>query len=183
MNARLGRVSRRKQPYEWLLREVRPIAEIQQGIVNQMESVRRRMAARVYEEQVESALARVGDAIRLDSVAEAEFADGELVLRVDGASVASAFVNDAQAPFLLAQWQVVALGFEPRGRDDGKRLIDAVREVGVEAPATLLDQIIERQDALSRIGVSIREGEKALHSITCRLFALTTAERRLIDGE
>ena len=180
IDARLGRVSRRKRAYEWLLPDVRPIAEIEQGIVNQMEGVRRKMAARLYEEQVESALARVGDAIRLDSVIEADFADGELILQVDGESVASTFVNDADAPFLLAQWQVAALGFEPRGPGDGKRLIDKVREVGLEAPTTLLGQIIERQEALGRIGISIRDGEEALHNITCRLFALTPEELRLI---
>ncbi len=179
---RLGRLARRKRPYDWLLPDVRAKAAIEADAPPRLRpAARRDHADKLQAEQIEAALARVEAAIRADSVLEARFDDGELMLLIDGAPVARGVYADAeQGAFWLAQWQAVALAFEPGGRGAGKRLLDQLRTVADEADPPLRAQIIERQQALSALGVELAALEAALADITARLFALTPAERRLI---
>lgn len=180
---RLERVSRKPRPHDWLLRDVpspERIAAKRPGTLDARDTkswVDKRAA-----EFLEAALARVDAAIRLDSRLAAELVDGELRLLVDGAPVASAYVEADAAPFLLAQWQLVALTFEPKGKTDGKRLVDALRKVGTDAEPALRDQIIERQGALAALSADIAVLEAQLHDITCRLFGLTADERRRVEA-
>ena len=119
--------------------------------------------------------------IRPDSVLEARFDDGELMLLIDGAAAARGVYADAdQGAFWLAQWQAIALAFEPNGRGAGKRLVEQLRHVADEAPPAVRDQIIERQQALSALGVELARLETELADITARLFGLTTEEKRLV---
>lgn len=181
---RLGRVARRRQPHEWLLPDVEAKREIEAGAPARMArgEVRGWTDAR-YKEQVEAAIARMDDAIRLDSRIEARIEDDELTLVIDGAvACRGIYVSEAEAPFLLAQWQVVALGFEPKGKGDGKRLVDALRHIGTDAPEELRNQIIERQEQLARQTEALRALESDLHEITCRLFNLTREERALVES-
>ena len=89
------------------------------------------------------------------------------------------FADTATGPFWLAQWQAIALGFEPAAKGNARRLVDALRAVADEAPPVVRGQIIDRQEALS--AAELRTLETALHAITCRLFALTPIERRMVE--
>jgi hypothetical protein len=181
---RLGHVSRRRKPYEWLLPEVRSKTEIEQDAPVRMPlGERRAWADSRQKEMIEGAIARLDDTIRLDSSFDAVFEDGELRLLIDGAPVIGGiYANADTGTFLLAQWQVVALGFEPKGKGDGKRLADALRTVGETAADALRSQIIERQEQLSAETQSLRELERQLHESTCRLFDLSPAERQLVES-
>lgn len=181
---RLGHVSRRRKPYEWLLPEVRSKAEIEEDAPGRMPRAERRgWADARQKEMIEGAIARLDDAIRLDSSFDAVFDDGELKLLIDGAPAIAGIYADAETgAFLLAQWQVVALGFEPKGKGDAKRLIEALRMVGDNAADALRMQIIERQQRLSAESRSLRELERELHEITCRLFNLNSSERQLVEA-
>ncbi|WP_375427034.1 type IIL restriction-modification enzyme MmeI [uncultured Sphingomonas sp.] len=184
LSERLSTLSRRKRPHEWLLPEVRSKREIEADAPSRMTAeARRRHADKLQAEQVEAAVARVDEALRVDSRLDARFEDGELMLLIDGAPAARGIYADAdQGAFWLAQWLATALAFEPNGRDNGRRLIDALRAVADEAPPSVRAQVIERQEALSALAATLRAGEAALHEITCRLFALTPAERRLVEA-
>ncbi len=180
---RLARVSRQSRPHAWLLPDVHDrdrIAAKRPAAVDARE--KESWVDQREREQVEEALARVDNAIRLDSRVEAGLVDGELRLSVDGAVVASAYVDAAAAPFLLAQWQLAALAFEPRGKSDGRRLVDALRKVGTRAEPELRDQIIERQATLAELTATLNALEADLHELTCRLFGLTAEERRRVEA-
>lgn len=181
---RLGLVSRRPRPHEWLLpNEVKPKARLE--IVDAWVPVneRRAAASTLYKELVDAALARLDDAIRLDSTMDAEFVDGELRFLIDGApAIRGIYVDDLAGEFILAQWQVIALGFEPTGKGDAKRLTDLLRTVGAEAETEVRNQIIERQRQLAELGATLRDFERKLHAVTCRLYDLTPAERQLVEG-
>jgi hypothetical protein len=180
---RLGTVSRRRQPYEWLFTEVQSKTEI---LRTAPRLDRREQLAWVdarYETQIEAEIARLDSLIRLDSTFEATFADGELRLLIDDIPALRGIYLDADTgAFLLAQWQVVALAFEPNGNGNGKRLSDQLRMVGFEAPDALRNQIIERQQELAALSADLRELETELHEMTCRLFDLSPAERALVEG-
>ncbi len=180
---RLNRVARRNHPVDWLLPDVHSPERIAVGRPATLDPrdtkswVDKRQQA-----QLESALARLDDAIRLDSQLKAELVDGELRLLVDGATVASAYVEADTAPFLLAQWQLAALEFEPKRKNDGKRLVAALRKLGTDADPALRDQIIERQGTLAALSAELARLEVELHEVTCRLFGLTAEERRRVEA-
>jgi hypothetical protein len=184
LSERLDSLARRRKPLEWLLPDVRSKQHIEESLINKLPgpAARRDQADKLQVEQVEAALARVEDMIRLDSSFEARLRDGELMLLIDGAPAAfGVYADEEQGAFWLAQWQVVAMGFEPNGGPNAKRLIDQLRTVADEAPLALRTQIIERQQALSRLAADLKQLEQDLHEITCRLFGLTPAERRMVE--
>lgn len=180
---RLDRVARGNKPYEWLLPDVQSperIAAARPATLDARDTkawVDKRQA-----EELEAALARVDDAVRLDSRLDAELTDGELRLLVDGAPVARAYVEVDAARFLLAQWQLVALAFEPKGNNDSKRLVAALRKVGTDAEPAVREQIIERQETLATLIAELRRLEAALHARTCAMFGLTAEERRWVEA-
>lgn len=182
LSDRLGRLARRKRPHEWLLPDVQAKSAIEaEASARMLPAARREWADGLQAEQIEAAIARVDDMLRLDSTIEARFEDGELTLAIDGAEAARVYADDIVGPFWLAQWQAIALGYEPNGKGNGKRLIDLLRAVADEAPAVVRGQIIERQQALSTLAIELRALEASLHEITCRLFELTPEERRMVE--
>lgn len=181
---RLTTLSRTRRPYEWLLPEVHTKQRIEAEARNLPGPLARRAYAdKLQAEQIEAGLARVDSMIRLDSAFEARFADGELSLLIDGAPSARGVYADAdQGAFWLAQWQAIALGFEPKGKGDALRLINLLRAAAEKAPPTLREQIMDRQRSLSTLAAELRNLEAQLHDMTCRLFALTPEERRLVEA-
>jgi hypothetical protein len=179
---RLGAVARRRQPHEWLFTEVQSKVEI---LRDAPRLDRRDQLAWVdarYEEQIETALARIDSLIRLDSTFEAAFEDGELRFLIDEIpAIRGIYLNEDRGKFLAAQWQVIALAFEPDSNGNAKRLTDQLRNIGFEAPDALRAQIIDRQAELVQLSATLRTLEADLHEITCQLFALTPEERALVE--
>lgn len=184
LSDRTGRLGQRNKPHEWLLPAVRPIAEL--DAVHRPRMVvedRRALARRLYKEDVEAALAKVDDLIRLDSTMEAIFEDGELRFLVDDAVAAGGvYLDEPTGALVLAQWQNVALTFEPTGKGDAKRLVDRLRKVATDAPPELSRQIIERQQQLSELTTELKLLESQLHAMTCELYRLSPEERRLVES-
>lgn len=129
----------------------------------------------------EAALAQLDAAIRADSLFDVTLADGKLSLAVDEREAARLFVGDEEGPLIAAQWRAVALGFEPRGKGDGKRLADQLRRVAREAEPAVRDQILDIASELATLDAVLRDDEGDLHELTCRVFKLSEAERRLVE--
>ena len=182
---RLRRVARRKRPLEWLLPGVRSKAVIEEGAPRRLPRLDRRTWADArQQEEVEAAFARLDELVRLDSAIEPVFEDGELKLHIDGARALGGIYLDADTgPFALAQWQAAALSFEPTGKGDAKRLVEALRHVGLDAEPALRDQVIERQAELTALTTELRAHEANLHEETCTLFALSPLEQAMIEAK
>lgn len=75
----------------------------------------------------------------------------------------------------------VALDFQPKGKNDAKRLIARLRRVATSADPAIVEQIIAIGEELATLGRVIRDDEARLHELTCAMFNLTPEERRLID--
>ena len=183
LDQRLSGLARRPKPHDWLLPDVESKQQLEHnlpGIAGA--SANRADADRVQLEQIEAALARIDHLIRGDSSIEAQFADGELLMLIDGATAARGiYADDEQGAFWLAQWQAVALAFEPNGSGNAKRLIDQLRNMADEAAPAVRAQIIERQASLATLAMELRALEARLHELTCDLYGLDAAERRLVE--
>lgn len=182
LDIRLARTPRAKQPLEWLLPDVRSIAALENETPKSVRPPDRKKWAddqRAGDE--ESAFARIGGMIRIDSNYDAEIIRGELRFLIDGATVATAIVSPAQEALLLAQWQSVALTFEAGSKDGGKKLIERLRNVARTADPDTADQIVSLSAALGTQTRQLRDDERKLHELTCRLFDLTPEERALVE--
>ena len=129
----------------------------------------------------ESAFARIDGLIHLDSLADVLAERGKLSFRIDEQEVARTFLDEHVLFLVEAQWRADAVDFSPSGKGDAKRLVERLRKVVTEANPELRKQIMEIGSDLARLSDVIRDDEKQLHEMTCFLFNLTEAERKLVE--
>ena len=179
---RLEVTARANWPLERLLPGVRSVAAIEVGAPAAIAAGdRKRWVDDQRQADEEAALARLDALLGPDAALEVTLADGKLSLLIDDQEAARAFVEE-EGPLVAAQWRAVALGFEPRGRKDGERLVKLLRRVAVAAEPAVLRQILDLAQELGELDGDLRADEAALHEMTCRLFALTPEERRLVEA-
>lgn len=183
LEERLAAAARRRWPLERLLPDVRSIAAIEDDVPRSVPpSDRKPWIDDQRKADEEAALARIDALIRTDSVFDVLLADGRLSFRIDEQQAARVFVAADDAALVAAQWRSVALDFQPRGRDDAKRLLDRLRHIATDADPAVADQIVAIGDELATLGRVIADDEAQLHEMTCRLFGLTVEERRLVEA-
>ena len=183
LDERLGSTARVTWPLERLLPGVRSIAAIENDIPNSVpRTEHKKWIDDQREADEESALAEIDGNVRASSLAEVRLVAGKLMLLIDDAEVARAFVEDKEAALIEAQWRCVALDFQPTGKADAKRLIDRLRRVAVTADPAVEQQIIAIGQQLADLTDVLRDDEQDLHELTCLMFNLSDDERRLVEG-
>lgn len=180
---RLESTTRTTLPLEQLLRDIRPISEIEEQLPKSVPaSERKEKADDERKAQEEAALARLDGLIQLDSEMTVTLVKGKLSFLIDEQEAAKLFVEPAEAELIEAQWRCIALDFTPNGKGDGKRLIDRLRKVAKTAEAAVAKQIISIGKDLATLSDVLRDDESQLHELTCKLFNLTPEERALVDA-
>lgn len=183
LQERLAAAAKSTWPLERIVAGVRAISEIEEQAPKTLKpSERKSWVDEQRKDDEESALARIDGMIRLDSVADVVVERGKITFRIDEWEVARAFLDEDQMLLVEAQWRAVAVDFTPSGKGDAKRLIDKVRKVVTDAEPALRQQIIEVGGELAKLSEEIRDYEKDLHEMTCHLFGLSDAERRLVES-
>lgn len=183
LEERLATTARQNWPLEKLLPDVRGVPAIELTLPKSLPAAdRKRWVDDQRKSDEESALARIQAMIRLDSDFGVEWSDGRLSFLVDDQPAARVFLPDEESALVSAQWRCVALDFQPRGRDDAKRLIDRLRRIATTADPAVTEQIIAIGDKLAALGEVLRDDEAELHELTCTMFALTPDERALVDS-
>ena len=143
LEERLAATARLRLPLERLLDEVRAIAAIEASLPASVPpSDRKRWIDEQRSADEEAALARIDALFRLDSTLDVVLVEGKLSFRIDERPAARLFVSDGEAALVAAQWRSVALDFQPRGKDDAKRLIERLRRIATDAEPALAAQII-----------------------------------------
>lgn len=182
LDERLAATARVKWPLERLLGDVRSITAIELASPASVKpSDRKHWVDEQRKADEEAALARIDGMIQLDSEASVMLAGGKLAFLIDGQEAARVFVSDAESALVEAQWRAVALDFQPGGKGDAKRLVDRLRHVATSADPALAEQIIATGAKLAQLGDVLRDDEAQLHELTCILFNLTAAERRIVE--
>lgn len=190
---RLARLTLVKHPLEWLLPGIRSAAAIEgefQTIKTGLKAVaktreeKRNLKTRIVAAQkldTDFAYADLGNRLSSSNALDVVAERGSVRFVADGATVAQAFVSDAEAPLVVAQWQSVSLTFAPSVRDAPKKLIEALRSVAVTGEKVVVDQIVELAEKLDVLTRRIREHERDLHQQTSLLFGLSAQERLMVE--
>lgn len=182
LEERLASVARRDWPLDRILPGVRPFAAIEEAMPKSVKPRDRKQWAddeRAADE--EAALARIDGLIRPDSDFSVVLENGKLAFRIDEQEAVRVFVGDAEGPLVEAQWRAVAIALTPAGKDDAARLIGRLRRVATEADPAVTEQIVAIGRRLADRDAVLRDDERQLHEMTCRLFKLTPDERRLVE--
>lgn len=178
---RLAAAARRTIPLEELLLEVRAIAAIEAEAPRSLPRADlKKWADERRQEEEEAALARIDALLSPESVLEVTLERGKLALVIDEVEAVRLFVAPEQEELIAAQWRAFALAFTPKGKNDGKRLVDGLRKVVVEAPAALREQILAIGQQLVDLGAVIADDERQLHELTATLFGLTPEEEAMV---
>ena len=178
---RLGSASRRNIPLEDLLPEVRAVAAIAEAAPQSLPPAElKKWTDERRQEDEEAALARLDAMLGPESVIAVTLERGKLALAIDEVEAVRLFVAPEQEDLIAAQWRAFALAFAPTGKNDGKRLIDGLRKVVVEAPPALRDQILAIGAELVTLGAVIADDERQLHELTATLFGLTPEEEAMV---
>lgn len=178
---RLGSAARRSIPLEELLPEVRAVAAISETAPKSLPRAElKRWADERRQEEEEAAISRLDALLAPGSLLEVTLERGKLALLIDEVEAVRLFVAPEQEELVAAQWRAFALAFAPSGKQDGKRLVDGLRKVVVEAPDALREQILNIGRELVELGRLIADDERQLHELTATLFGLTPAEEALV---
>jgi hypothetical protein len=182
MEERLAATSRTPLPLERLLIDVRPIPEIEAETPKSVPAPRRK--AWVDEQRradEEASLAQIDAVVHPASEADVRIGGGKLSFLVDDQEVARLFVSSDEEALAEAQWRAAAVAFDPTGKDNAKRLVERLRRIALTADRAVTEQIIAIGKELARVSDVLREDEEQLHELTCYLFNLSEAERRLVE--
>jgi hypothetical protein len=182
LNDRLAATARVNCPLEKILSNVRSIVEIEAEVPKSVPQagVKKWVDERRKEDE-EAALAEMDGAIQLHSEGTVAIHEGKLSFLIDEQEIARAFVSNAEAPLIEAQWRAIAIDFQPTGKNDAKRLIERLRMIATSAEAALTEQIIAIGKDLADLSDVLRDDEAQLHEMTCYLFRLTDEERKLVE--
>lgn len=113
----------------------------------------------------------------------ADLRHGELCFMIDGIPVVSGiFPPPEQAPFILAQWRVLAGRLEVTTRLTGKKLADELRKVSMSADIHIMADVIDLEDQISNIETEIALLEDRVNRTLYRLHDLTPDEVAMIEG-
>ena len=181
---RLAAIRIRRRPSSWLFPDLPTLDELVVRAPRHAVGIERRDWAR--ERMARELMIRyvtVEEHLSPGVELSAELYRGELRFLIDGIPViAGIFLPPKMAPFVLAQWQVLAGRLEVTGKLTGKKLADELRSVSVSADPHLMAETIEREQAISAIDAEIARLEVRVNETIYRLYNLTPDEIAIIEA-
>ena len=186
LRRRLDGVDRRKRPVSFVFPSM---AEAKDRKADAPKGANaRKWAKQQFDEEVAAATATIDDELHPDAELRAVFADGELRLTADGASLIDRiFLSDAEGPFIAAQWNAALDRFDPGAEPRGKKtlgtvLVDTLCNLITGENEALREQVIERQATVERLDGEIAQAEADMNDRLATLYKLTPTERAMVEG-
>lgn len=183
--SRLGAVRIRPRPVEWLFPGLPDMDDLTDQAPKRLIGTERRAWAKDrLAREIEARQTVLGEHLKPDVPLSAELVRGELRFLIDGIpAVTGIFPPPAEAPFLLAQWSVMASRTDVTDKTTGKRLSDMLRNVSSVAETHIMAEVIRLQNSIAADEAEIRILEDRINQTIYRLHNLTSDEIALIGGE
>jgi hypothetical protein len=182
---RLGAVRIRPRPVEWLFPGLPNMDDLIDQAPKRLIGAERRTWARDrLAREIDARHTVLGEHLKPGVPLSAELVRGELRFLIDGIpAITGIFPPPAEAPFLLAQWLVLASRTEMTEKTTGKKLSDMLRRVSSSAETHLMAEVIRLQNSIAADEAEIRKLEDRINQTIYRLHNLTRDEIALIGGE
>ena len=182
---RLGAVRIRPRPVEWLFPGLPNMDDLIDQAPKRLIGAERRTWARDrLAREIDARHTVLGEHLKPCVPLSAELVRGVLRFLIDGIpAITGIFPPPAEAPFLLAQWLVLASRTEMTEKTTGKKLSDMLRRASSSAETHLMAEVIRLQNSIAADEAEIRKLEDRINQTIYRLHNLTRDEIALIGGE
>jgi hypothetical protein len=178
---RMGSVRIRPRPDDWLLTDLDDLKDAAPKHV--IGTDRRRWAKERLARELEARHAALEDHLKPGVRLSAEQERGELRFLIDGIpAISGIFPPPEQAPFILAQWKVLASRTDVTTHMTGKKLAAGLRKVSVHADDHIMADVIRLQEEITNTETEIATLEDRINKTIYRLHDLTRDEIALIEG-
>lgn len=181
---RLGAVRIRPRPVEWLFPGLPDLDELKDQAPKRLIGTERRAWAKErLAKEIDARHAALGEHLKLGVPLSADLVRGELRFLIDGIpAITGIFPSPAEAPFLLAQWSIVASRTEVTDKTTGAKLADMLRKVSPSAEAHIMAEVIRLQTSIAAAEAEIATLEDRINQTIYRLHKLTREEIALIES-
>lgn len=181
---RLGAVRIRPRPVEWLFPGLPDLDELKDQAPKRLIGTERRAWAKDrLTKEIDARYTALGEHLKPGVPLAAELVRGELRFLIDGIpAITGIFPPPAEAPFLLAQWSVMASRSEVTDKATGKKLADMLRKVSPSADAHIMAEVIRLQTSIAADESEIAMLEDRINQTIYRLHKLTRDEIALIES-
>lgn len=180
---RMGSVRIRRRPIEWLFPDLPDLDHLRDQAPRRLNGAERRAWAKErLGKEVDNRHLALAEYLKPGVRLSAELVRGELRFLIDGIPVITGiFPPPDEAPFLLAQWAVMAGRTEVTDRTEGKKLADMLRFVSPNAEAHIMDAVVRLQAGVAVAETEIATLEARINQTIYRLHGLTRDEIALIE--
>jgi TaqI-like C-terminal specificity domain len=181
---RMGAVRIRPRPDDWLFPDMPDLGELKDAAPKRLIGTdRQKWAKERLAREREARHAALEEHLKPGVPLAAEFERGELRFLIDGIpAIAGLFPPPEQAPFILAQWKVLASRTEVTARMTGKKIADGLRKVSVSADDHIMADVIRLQEEIATVEAEIATLERRVNQIIYRLHGLTLEEISMIEA-
>lgn len=181
---RMGAVRIRPRPVEWLFPGLPDLEELKDQAPKRLIGTERRAWAKErLAKEIDARHAALGEHLKPGVPLAADLVRGELRFLIDGIpAITGIFPPPTEAPFLLAQWSVMASRTEVTDKTTGAKLADMLRKVSPSAEAHIMAEVIRLQTSIAADEAEIATLEDRINQTIYRLHKLTREEIALIES-
>lgn len=183
IGSRIGAVRIRPRPNEWLFPDLPDVADLTNQAPKRLIGTERHTWAKErLAKEIEARHAALAEQLKPGVSLTAELVRGELRFLIDGIpAITGVFPPPAEAPFLLAQWLLLASRTEVKANTTGKKLADLLRKVSPSAEPHIMDDVIRLQTSIATDEAEISKLEARINEMIYRLHKLKPDEIALIE--
>ena len=174
----------RRRPESWLFPDLPGLKELEAQAPSMLDSEQREdWVRRRFSESLAERHERLGARLSPGVNLAVELSGGELRFLVDDAVVVDRiFLDEEEAPFVAAQWKVLAASLSVTASTDGARLSSALRRLAVATDNhAAVRQIMEFGSDLDRVDLQIGDTEAELNEILYGLYGLDSEHIRRVE--
>jgi hypothetical protein len=181
---RMGSVRIRPRPDDWLFPDLPDLDDLRDAAPKRMIGTeRRKWAKERLTREVANRHAALEEYLKPGVPLSAELERGELRFLIDGIpTITGIFPPPEQAPFILAQWKLLASRTEVTARMTGKKLATDLKKVALNADDHIMADVIRLQEEVAAAEAEINSLEARINKTIYRLHELTPDEIALIEG-
>lgn len=181
---RMGSVRIRPRPDDWLFPDLPDLDDLKDAAPKRLIGTdRRKWAKDRLAREVETRQAALEEHLKPGVPLSAELERGELRFLIDGIpAITGIFPRPEQAPFILAQWKVLASRTEVSPRMTGKKLATELKKVAPSADDHIMTDVIRLQEEIAIAETEIATLETRINQTIYLLHDLTPEEIAMIEA-
>lgn len=178
IDKRISALPKRNKPISWLFAELAPKKDLAADAPAHLDTQKKReWAKRSYNEALNARYDAITARLMPGVDLGARFQDGELIFTASGIPILdNVYIDEKEAPFILAQWTYLASTFSITANTTGKRLCNALRNLAVTENKAIIDQVIKLQGDLSKTENQIETAETEMNAIVYDLYGFSDSQ-------